>query len=324
MASDHRDGSPPGGPGPGFAGAPVAQVRRRPHHRGPGRAPRVIAELTAASGRDRLDIVDAGGGTGGFAVPLAGLGHPVTVIDPSPDSLAAAQRRAAEMAVPLHAIQGDASRPGRPGRRAERRPGAMPQRAGVRGFARRPRWPRSRPSCARRRGRACWPQRGGGGHPPGPGRPVRRGRRLLAGTGGQPRRSRGPAAEGRGAARPRRFTLAGVTGLIEEAGLRPGPAHGVRVFADLVPGVVRGRGPGRRGQPAGAGAGGLDAPGLPRLRGPVPRPRVPVSRLATGQRGRGWAGGGPTTPAATSCTWTWTPSTPAWRSVTGRTWPGNR
>ena len=67
----------------------------------------VISGLVAETGRPRLDIIDAGGGTGGFAVPLAGLGHMVTVIDPSPDSLAAAQRRAAEIAVPLQAIQGD-------------------------------------------------------------------------------------------------------------------------------------------------------------------------------------------------------------------------
>ena len=69
----------------------------------------VISGLVAQTGRIRLDIIDAGGGTGGFAVPLAGQGHTVTVIDPSPDSLAAAQRRAAEMAVPLRAIQGDAT-----------------------------------------------------------------------------------------------------------------------------------------------------------------------------------------------------------------------
>ncbi len=61
----------------------------------------VISALVVEAGRDRLDILDAGGGTGGFAVPLAGLGHNVTVIDPSPDSLAAAERRAAEMDVPL-------------------------------------------------------------------------------------------------------------------------------------------------------------------------------------------------------------------------------
>lgn len=53
----------------------------------------VLAELAGATGRDVLDIVDAGGGTGGFAVPLAALGHTVTVVDPSPDSLAALERR---------------------------------------------------------------------------------------------------------------------------------------------------------------------------------------------------------------------------------------
>ena len=47
---------------------------------------------------------------GGFAVPLAGLGHRVTVVDPSPDALAALQRRAAEAGVAerVHAEQGDA------------------------------------------------------------------------------------------------------------------------------------------------------------------------------------------------------------------------
>src|SRR5580693_6579208 len=69
----------------------------------------VVAGLVAETGRSRLDIVDAGGGTGGSAVPLAGLGHHVTVIDPSPDSLAAAERRAAEMNVRLTMVQGDAA-----------------------------------------------------------------------------------------------------------------------------------------------------------------------------------------------------------------------
>jgi SAM-dependent methyltransferase len=44
-------------------------------------------------------IVDIGGGTGGFAVPLAQLGHRVEVIDPSPDALAALDRRASEAGV---------------------------------------------------------------------------------------------------------------------------------------------------------------------------------------------------------------------------------
>ena len=34
-----------------------------------------------------LDVVDAGGGTGGFAVPLAEAGHRVTVVDELPDAL---------------------------------------------------------------------------------------------------------------------------------------------------------------------------------------------------------------------------------------------
>lgn len=56
-----------------------------------------------------LDVLDAGGGTGGFAVPLARAGHRVTVVDPSPDSLAALQRRAAEAGVSdlVVGLQGD-------------------------------------------------------------------------------------------------------------------------------------------------------------------------------------------------------------------------
>jgi len=54
----------------------------------------VLAETDPAG--DGLDVLDAGGGTGGFAVPLGAAGHRVTVVDPSPDSLAALQRRVAE------------------------------------------------------------------------------------------------------------------------------------------------------------------------------------------------------------------------------------
>ena len=69
-------------------------------------------------------------------------------------------------------------------------------------------------------------------------------RRLLgtvstgpAGGSTGPGRSTGPGGNGHGyAAAPRRFTVADVVGMIEGAGLRAGAAHGVRVFADLVPG----------------------------------------------------------------------------------------
>ncbi|MFD3687221.1 methyltransferase domain-containing protein [Nocardiopsis sp. NPDC058631] len=54
-----------------------------------------------------LEIVDAGGGTGGAAVPLAELGHRVTVVEPSPDSLAALERRAAEQGVTVRGVQGE-------------------------------------------------------------------------------------------------------------------------------------------------------------------------------------------------------------------------
>ena len=69
----------------------------------------VLAEADRAG--DGLQVVDAGGGTGGFAVPLAAAGHRVTVVDPSPDSLAALQRRAAERGVAdrVTALQGDLS-----------------------------------------------------------------------------------------------------------------------------------------------------------------------------------------------------------------------
>jgi S-adenosylmethionine-dependent methyltransferase len=68
-------------------------------------------ELDNASvSRLRLRVVDVGGGTGGFAVPLAQAGHGVIVVDSSPDALAALTRRAAEAGVGarVRAVQGDA------------------------------------------------------------------------------------------------------------------------------------------------------------------------------------------------------------------------
>lgn len=61
-----------------------------------------------------LVVLDVGGGTGGLAVPLAVLGHQVTVVDPSPDALAALQRRADEAGVveQVLAVQADANQLG--------------------------------------------------------------------------------------------------------------------------------------------------------------------------------------------------------------------
>jgi len=55
------------------------------------------------------DVLDIGGGTGGFAVRVAELGHRVSVVDPSPDALAALARRAGEAGVAVAGQQGDLS-----------------------------------------------------------------------------------------------------------------------------------------------------------------------------------------------------------------------
>ena len=201
----------------------------------------VVSALVAETGRTQLDVVDAGGGTGGFAVPLAGQGHAVTVIDPSPDSLAAAQRRAAEAGVPLRAVQGDVV--------------DLPAVAGEKGadlvlchsvleYVDSPAAAMDAIASVLRPGGAVSVLVASAVaaviHRALAGR-FDDARRLLAGI--------GAGSTGAGDGRPvltrtRRFTLAGVTGLIEDAGLRPGAALGVRVFTDLVPGVVADADPG--------------------------------------------------------------------------------
>jgi S-adenosylmethionine-dependent methyltransferase len=223
----------------------------------------VVSGLVAETGRPHLDVIDAGGGTGGFAVPLASQGHAVTVIDPSPDSLAAAQRRAAEIAVPLRAIQGDVadlpevigeqgadlilchsvleyvdapaaamaaiSRVLRPGGAvsvlAASAVAAVVHRALAGRFE----------EATRLLGGISTGPAGSGPAGSGP---------AGSGPAAGPPDSLDGAADEHTAGRPRRFTLAGVVGLIEAAGLRPGAAHGVRVFADLVPGIFADADPG--------------------------------------------------------------------------------
>jgi SAM-dependent methyltransferase len=192
----------------------------------------VISALAAQAGRARLDILDAGGGTGGFAVPLAGLGHNVTVIDPSPDSLAAAERRAAEMNVPLSVVAGEAS--------AdlvlchsvlEYVDSPADAMASIAQVLR----PAGAVSVLAASSVAAVIHRALAGR-------FDDARRLLGEIGGGSGGPAGPAATG--VAGPRRFTLASVVGLIEGAGLRAGRAHGVRVFADLVPGMFADADPG--------------------------------------------------------------------------------
>ncbi len=107
----------PSAPGPGSrqrrpaprlaAMAPPASERR-----GSTRTAVVWSALepVLAHGSDgRLDVLDIGGGTGGLAVRIGELGHRVTVVDPSPDALAALDRRAREHDVAVTGRQGDLS-----------------------------------------------------------------------------------------------------------------------------------------------------------------------------------------------------------------------
>jgi 2-polyprenyl-3-methyl-5-hydroxy-6-metoxy-1,4-benzoquinol methylase len=59
-----------------------------------------------------LRVLDVGGGSGMFAVPLAQLGHDVTVVDPSADALATLHRRAdtAGVGLRVRGLQGDGDR----------------------------------------------------------------------------------------------------------------------------------------------------------------------------------------------------------------------
>ena len=201
----------------------------------------VISALAAEAGRARLDILDVGGGTGGFAVPLAGLGHNVTVIDPSPDSLAAAERRAAEMNVPLSVVQGDVVDLAMVAGEAsadlvlchsvlEYVDSPADAIASIAQVLR----PAGAVSVLAASSVAAVIHRALAGR-------FDDARRLLAEIGSGSGQPAGPAP---GAGPPRRFTLAAVVGLIEGAGLRAGRAHGVRVFADLVPGMFADADPG--------------------------------------------------------------------------------
>jgi S-adenosylmethionine-dependent methyltransferase len=69
----------------------------------------VWSALEEVLGGGPLDVLDIGGGTGGLAVRIGALGHRVTVVDPSPDALAALDRRAREHDVEVAGRQGDLS-----------------------------------------------------------------------------------------------------------------------------------------------------------------------------------------------------------------------
>ena len=184
----------------------------------------VVSARVAESGRQALDIVDVGGGTGGLAVPFAALGHHVTVVDPSPDALAAAQRRAAETGARLTAVQGDAaSLDSVVGTKAadlvichnvleyvDSPADAMTAIAAVLRST-------ATVSVLASNAVAAVLHRALAGR-------FTEARQLL-----ESENAVGP---------PRRFTLPALTALIEGAGLRAGEAHGLRIFSGLVPGAL--------------------------------------------------------------------------------------
>ena len=155
------------------------------------------------------DVLDIGGGTGGFAVRVAELGHRVTVVDPSPDALAALDRRAREseagVAERVTGQQGDLSTlldvadPAAPTwccATACSRSSTTPP----------PRWPRSPRCCVPAACSACWSP---SGTPPSwPGRwPATSSRRRRCSTAtDRPRPRRAPVHRrgARGAAPGRR------------------------------------------------------------------------------------------------------------------------
>jgi S-adenosylmethionine-dependent methyltransferase len=194
----------------------------------------VIAARTAATGRAVLDIVDVGGGTGGLAVPFAALGHNVTVVDPSPDALAATQRRAAEVAAQLSVVQGEAAS-------ADSLVGSaaadlvichnvleyVDSPADAMAAISRVLRPAATVSVLASNAVAAVLTQALAGR-------FAQARRLLpdaeiAGT---------EAAGTEAGDIPRRFTLPELMMLMEGAGLRAGEAHGLRIFSGLVPGAL--------------------------------------------------------------------------------------
>lgn len=85
----------------------MAASERSGERRGTARTAVVWEVLRPVLDSAPSDVLDIGGGTGGFAVRVAELGHRVLVVDPSPDALASLARRANELGVEVAGEQGD-------------------------------------------------------------------------------------------------------------------------------------------------------------------------------------------------------------------------
>lgn len=183
------------------------------------------------------DVVDIGGGTGGFAVRVAETGHRVTVVDPSPDALAALARRAREVGVDVAGHQGDVS-----GLLDVVGPDsadlvlchgllevvdAGDALATIRKVLR----PGGTVSILVAQRHAAVVAKAMAGH-------LHQALALLEGDESADR----PA--GRASRPARRFTADEITALVEQAGFTVSAVHAVRVFTDLVPGSLVDQEPG--------------------------------------------------------------------------------
>ncbi|MDT0277852.1 class I SAM-dependent methyltransferase [Blastococcus goldschmidtiae] len=200
----------------------------------PPRGAAVWAALDPVTGAGTpLRVLDVGGGSGMFAVPLARLGHQVTVVDPSADALATLGRRAATAGVGdrVRGVQGDGDLLG------EVLATLTPDDGGydlalchfvlevvddpavtlreIAGALR----PGGQVSVAAANRAGAVLARAVAGHPV-------EALALLE--------DRDPAAARARPTARRRFTPADLLALVEGAGLRPGPWRGVSVVADLL------------------------------------------------------------------------------------------
>lgn len=190
-----------------------------------------LVDRVKAVGRETLDVLDTGGGTGNFAVPVARLGHRVTVVDPSPDALFALERRVAEEGVAdrVRGVQGDVHGLFEV---AERGGYDVVLCHGVLEYVDDPAEGLRNIAAALRPGGTLSVLAAGLG-----GAVLAR---ALAGRFTEARRALADpdGRWGGGDPMPRRFTPERLTELVAANGLEVGAVHGVRVFADLVPGAL--------------------------------------------------------------------------------------
>jgi S-adenosylmethionine-dependent methyltransferase len=199
------------------------------------------AELDRRSALDAdgLDVLDLGGGSGVSAVPLAEMGHRVTVLDVSADALATLQRRAADAGVAelVTPVQGEVE-----GLPATVTPASydLVLCHGLLEVVDSPADTLAAVAGALRPG-GCASVLAAG----------RAAAVLARALGGRladaARMATDPAGRwGDGDSMLRRFDAAGLSELVTAAGLRVEAVHGVRVVADLIPGSVLDGQPGAR------------------------------------------------------------------------------